>query len=93
MRNNLEFTDGSNVEAQDLYTFSTEYWSVPKTNELGSFVPYTSRYAGGFNLMNTMKAPKACAFSSQNLAPYEYYRGQNTMQYDIFMLNSAPSLM
>ena len=31
-----------------------------------------------------MKIPRPCAYQSQNLTSVQYYRGQNTMQYNIF---------
>lgn len=43
------------------------------------FYPYTSRYSGGFNLLDTLKIPKACAYKSANLTAVEYYRGQNAL--------------
>lgn len=46
------------------------------------FVPYPSRYSGGFALLDTMKIPRPCAFASQNLTSVQYYRGQNTLKYN-----------
>ena len=56
------------------------------------YVPYVSRYSGGFTLLNTMKIPRPCAAQSQNLTSVQYYRGQNTYQYDIYNQNSAAYL-
>ncbi len=36
-----------------------------------------------------MKIPRACAYQSQNLTSVKYYRGQNTLSYDIYKVNSA----
>jgi len=47
------------------------------------FYPYPSRYSGGFNLLDTLKIPRACAYKSANLTEVDYYRGQNTMTYKI----------
>lgn len=53
------------------------------------FVPYASRYSGGFPLLDTMKIPRPCAYQSQNLTSVSYYRGQRTYGYDLFGQNSA----
>jgi len=47
------------------------------------FYPYTSRYSGGFNLLDSMKIPRACAYKSANLTQVDYYRGQNDLTYNI----------
>ena len=52
-------------------------------------MPYPSRWSGGFTLLDTMKIPRPCAFQSQNLTSVQYYRGQKTMEYDLYRLNSA----
>jgi hypothetical protein len=56
---------------------------VPKEHKQHYYIPYVSRYSGGFALIDTMKIPRPCAFKSFNLTHVEYYRGQNTMNYDI----------
>ena len=90
MNNNLESTyEDSEVKSQGLYSFTTTYRSIPMNKEENYFIPYPSRYSGGFTLLDTMKIPRPCAFASQNLTSVQYYRGQNTMQYDIYRLNSA----
>jgi len=52
------------------------------------FYPYTSRYSGGFNLMDTMKIPRACAYRSANLTSVDYWRGENDMPYNIYDENT-----
>ena len=56
---------------------------VKKELKQNYFIPYVSRYSGGFALIDTMKIPRPCAFESYNLTSVEYYRGQNTMFYNI----------
>ena len=61
---NIELIYGSNVSNEGLYTFTTSYRAIPMTREDNYFIPYTSRYSGGFDLLDTMKIPRACAFVS-----------------------------
>ena len=89
MQRNTQFTSGTSVESQGLYSFTTAYRSIPLQKEDNYFVPYPSRYSGGFKLQDTMKIPRPCAFQSQNLTSVSYYRGQNTYQYNLFGENSA----
>jgi len=56
---------------------------IPKELKQNYFIPYVSRYSGGFDLLDTMKIPRPCAFESYNLTSVDYYRGQNTKLYDI----------
>jgi len=56
---------------------------VKKQRKQDYFLPYTSRYSGGFDLLNSMKIPRPCAYKSSNLTAVEYYRGQNEMDYSI----------
>ena len=92
MKRNMEYTGGTEVEAAGLYSFTTTYRAVPMNKEDNYYVPYVSRYSGGFTLLNTMKIPRPCAAQSQNLTSVQYYRGQNTYQYDIYNQNSAAYL-
>ena len=90
MQNNFESTyEDSEVKSKGLYSFTTTYRSIPMNKEDNYFLPYPSRYSGGFPLLDTMKIPRPCAFQSQNLTSVQYYRGQNTMEYDLYRLNSA----
>ena len=84
----VQYTSGDTVSEDSLYTFTATYRSVPTTREDNYFAPYTSRYSGGFWLLDTMKIPRPCAFFSQNLTSVQYYRGQNTLSYDIYEENS-----
>ena len=52
------------------------------------FIPYTSKYSGGFALLDTMKIPRPCAYKSYNLTSVNYYRGQNTYGYKISANNT-----
>lgn len=61
---------------------------VRRTRKMDYIIPYTSRYSGGFALMDTMRVPRACAYQSFKLADVEYYRGQNEQQYKISSLNT-----
>lgn len=66
------------------------------------FVPYTSRYSGGFPLLDTMRIPRPCAYKSMNMTTVRYYRGQNDLTYDIYrenegntfsLMNSNPQIL
>ena len=89
MSRNMEYTNGESVKSQNLYTFTTTYRSIKMAREDNYFVPYASRYSGGFPLLDTMKVPRPCAYQSQNLTSVSYYRGQRTYGYDLFGQNSA----
>ena len=78
------------IEREGLYTFTVQYRSIPVRQEENYFLPYKSRYSGGFNLLDTMKIPRPCAFESQNLTSVQYYRGQNTLSYDLYGSNNQP---
>ena len=80
----MTFTSGAAAEDDGLYSFTTTYRSVPTAREDNYFVPYNSRYSGGFALLDTMKIPRPCAYQSQNLTSVEYYRGQNEYKYAIY---------
>ena len=48
------------------------------------YLGYSSRYSGAFDLLDTFKYPKMCAFRSDNLTNgVQYYRGQNEQEYVI----------
>ena len=61
---------------------------VRKTLMDDYFYPYSSRYSGGFTLLDTMIIPRPCAYKSFNLTQVDYYRGQNPLQYKISSKNS-----
>jgi len=42
-----------------------------------------SKFSGGFNLFDSMKIPRPCAYKSYNLTSVSYYRGQNAYTYKI----------
>ena len=56
---------------------------VRKFRRRNYFVAYRSKYSGAFNLRDTMKIPRPCAYKSYNLTQVTYYRGQNTYSYKI----------
>ena len=67
--------------------------AIPKERKQNYFIPYVSRYSGGFTTLDTMKIPRPSAFASYNLTAVEYYRGQNTMTYDIGEENNVASVV
>lgn len=73
--NRNTFTAGTAVVEENLYTYTTAYRSIPMNREENYFIPYPSRYSGGFSLLDTMKIPRPCAYQSQNLTSVQYYRG------------------
>jgi hypothetical protein len=52
---------------------------VRKTLMDDYFYPYSSRYSGGFSLLDTMVIPRPCAYKSYNMTQVDYYRGQNPL--------------
>ena len=75
MTRNIEFIQGTQVKSMGYYSFTTAYREIPMNLMDNYFVPYPSRYSGGFALLDTMKIPRPCAFASQNLTSVTYYRG------------------
>ena len=53
------------------------------------YMPYASTLATGKTLLETMKIPRPCAFSSFNMTAVQYYRGQKTLTYDVLAQNDA----
>ena len=84
LQRNTEFTQGTEVKSKGLYSFTVAYRAIPMSKEDNYFIPYPSRYSGGFQLLDSMKIPRPCAFASQNLTSVSYYRGQNTIGYNLF---------
>jgi hypothetical protein len=67
----------SKVQSKD-----TDRWLMKEMNNL--YMGYTSRYSGAFDLLDTFKYPKMCAFKSDNMTDgVQYYRGQNELAYVI----------
>jgi len=52
------------------------------------FFAYSTRYAGSFQILDSVKIPRPCAYKSFNLTSMKYYRGQNPTQYKISNQNS-----
>ena len=49
MQNNFESVyEDSEVKSKGLYSFTTTYRSIPMDKEDNYFLPYPSRYSGGF---------------------------------------------
>ena len=68
---------------------STRQGDVKVVQQNNYFVPYTSRYSGGFPLLDTMRIPRPCAYKSMNMTTVKYYRGQNDLTYDIYRENEG----
>ena len=79
----LKKTSSSDIQNQGIYRLWNDNKKVEKTRTQKYFYPYTSRYSGGFSLMDTMKIPRPCAFKSYNLTSIDYYRGQRPLDYKI----------
>jgi hypothetical protein len=67
----------------NLFTKYDDNNAARKTRKQEYFIPYASRYSGGFALLDTMKIPRPCAYKSFNLTSVDYYRGENTYDYNI----------
>ena len=66
--------------AQDL---STQYL----TEQRKVFLAYISPYSGAFDLLDTLRIPRACALDSVNMTQMDYFYGQNTKTYDMAEYN------
>lgn len=73
----------SEIASNGIYSLFEDDTKVRKSRKNEYFIPYASRYSGGFALLDTMKIPRPCAYKSLNLTGVEYYRGQNTLDYKI----------
>ena len=77
----------SSSDRSKVITLSRQNDEVPKRQTQDYLTAGVSRYSGGFETLDTMKIPRASAYLSLNLTHVEYYRGQNTMKYDILEEN------
>lgn len=66
MQRNMDLTNQKDIEAagSTVFTFDTTYRAVPMNREDNYYIPYPSRYSGGFTLLDTMKIPRPCAYQS-----------------------------
>lgn len=67
----------------DLFVKYNDNNAARKDRKQEYFIPYASRYSGGFALLDTMKIPRPCAYKSFNLTSVDYYRGAHTYDYNI----------
>lgn len=86
-------TEYSSTNVDKIYTLFTKDTEVPMQQQQQFFYPYSSRYSGGFTLLDSFKIPRPCAFASMNLTEMEYYRGQNPLQYKIIENNAGSSVI
>ena len=47
------------------------------------FAVYTSPYSGAFDLLDTVRIPRPCAYQSDNTTSMDYFYGQRTKSYDL----------
>lgn len=59
------------------------------------FAVYTSPYSGAFDLLDTVRIPKACASESHNMTQLDYFYGQRAKTYDLrdSNMNKVASMM
>ena len=62
-----ELLPQSTVFSQNLITTYTDDSDLNKIQTSNYFIPYASKFAGGFPLLDTMRIPRPCAFKSFNL--------------------------
>lgn len=72
-----------------LFDFYQKDSDLTKVAKEDYFYAYTSRYSGGFDLLDSFRIPRPCAYDSFNLTQMDYYRGQNAEQYKISEVNKA----
>ena len=77
-------------EVYDLRKRSSELFATVQRKDF--FNSYVSKYSGSFDLMNSFRIPRPCAYKSINMTSVEYYRGQNTLTYDVFDKNGLSSI-
>lgn len=75
-------TSESNAVAMDYSTNSL-------TEERKFYQVYTSPYSGAFDLLDTLRIPRACAYESQNMTQLDYFYGQRQVTYDMKQNNMA----
>lgn len=79
MRDQISYYSSTSFRSNQLMTFFTKSSDVRKSRIDNYFKPYSSRYSGGFALMDSMVIPRPCAYKSANLTQVDYYRGQNEL--------------
>ena len=75
MRAQITYYSAAAARQSQLMTMFERDSDVRKTLMDDYFYPYSSRYSGGFTLLDTMIIPRPCAFKSFNLTQVDYYRG------------------
>jgi hypothetical protein len=83
VRGIMSIKSQSEIASNGIYSLFDDDTKVRKSRKNEYFIPYASRYSGGFALLDTMKIPRPCAYKSLNLTGQEYYRGQKTLDYKI----------
>ena len=78
----------STIFSEKLITTYTDDSDLNKIQTSNYFIPYASKFAGGFPLLDTMRIPRPCAFKSFNLTAMNYYRGMDSTQYNIASQNN-----
>lgn len=53
------------------------------TEKRDFYAVYTSPYSGGFDLLDTISVPRACAANNINMTQMDYFYGQRTKTYDL----------
>jgi hypothetical protein len=71
------------IKADNVFQLFVDNDDVRKNRKERFFIPYASRYSGGFALLDTMKIPRPCAAKSFNLTALDYWRGQNTVTFSM----------
>ena len=59
------------------------------TEERKFYNTYTSPYSGAFNLLDTLRIPRACGYESKNMTQLDYFYGQKSVTYDMTQNNMA----
>lgn len=75
MRDQVTYYSSTSFRANNMMTFFTKSSDVRKSRYDNYYKPYSSRYSGGFTLMDSMVIPRPCAYKSANLTQVDYYRG------------------
>jgi len=79
MRDQITYYSSTSFRSALLMTMFEKDSDVRKTLMDDYFYPYSSRYSGGFSLLDTMVIPRPCAYKSYNMTQVDYYRGQNPL--------------
>ena len=85
------FTKITGSDTSGVYTLTPNPSSSRIEFENSAFTAASSPFIGSYNTESSTVIPRPCAFYSLDMGAVEYYRGQNTLTYDIATLEGEPT--